>query len=47
MCGKLSINQSAFLLKNADMVYTNDTGLMHIAAALKKKGSRDLGINTS
>lgn len=37
MCGKLSINQSAFLLKNADMVYTNDTGLMHIAAALKKK----------
>ena len=37
MCGKLSINQSAFLIKNANMVYTNDTGLMHIAAALKKK----------
>ncbi len=37
MCGKLSINQSAFLIKNADIVYANDTGLMHISAALKKK----------
>ena len=37
MCGKLSINQSAFLIKNADIVYTNDTGLLHISAALKKK----------
>jgi len=36
-CGKYSLNQSAFLIKNADKVVTADTGLMHIAAAFNKK----------
>jgi ADP-heptose:LPS heptosyltransferase len=36
-CGKYNLNQSASLLKNAQAVFTHDTGLMHIAAALKKK----------
>ena len=36
-CGKYNLNQSASLVKQADMVYTHDTGLMHIAAAFKKK----------
>lgn len=35
-CGKYSINQSAWLVKNAKLILTNDTGLMHIAAAFKK-----------
>jgi len=35
--GKLRINQSASLVKNARLVITNDTGLMHIAAAYHKK----------
>ena len=35
--GKLSINQSASLVKNARLVISNDTGLMHIAAAYHKK----------
>ena len=35
-CGKLSINESAAIIKNASKVLTNDTGLMHIAAAYKK-----------
>jgi ADP-heptose:LPS heptosyltransferase len=35
--GKIKLNQSASLLKNARVVLTNDTGLMHIAAAYKKK----------
>lgn len=37
LCGKLTINQSASLIKNADAVISNDTGLMHIAAAFRKK----------
>ena len=36
-CGKLSINQSAFVLKQSEWVITSDTGLMHIAAAFEKK----------
>ena len=36
-CGKYSINQSASLISLAEKVITNDTGLMHIAAAFKKK----------
>jgi ADP-heptose:LPS heptosyltransferase len=36
-CGKLTINQSAFLIKQAKLVISHDTGLMHIAAAFKKK----------
>jgi ADP-heptose:LPS heptosyltransferase len=35
-CGQLTINQSASLVRQAEKVITNDTGLMHIAAALKK-----------
>jgi len=36
LCGKLSIIESSFYLKNAALVITHDTGLMHIAAALQK-----------
>jgi len=35
-CGKYNINQSASLVKQADKVISNDTGLMHIAAAFRK-----------
>lgn len=35
-CGLFSINQSASLVNQAEAVITNDTGLMHIAAAYKK-----------
>lgn len=35
-CGMFSINQSASLIRQAEKVITNDTGLMHIAAAYKK-----------
>jgi len=36
-CGTLSINQSASIIKQAKAVITSDTGMMHIAAAFKKK----------
>jgi ADP-heptose:LPS heptosyltransferase len=36
LCGKLSLNQSASVIKQAKTVITSDTGLMHIAAAFKK-----------
>jgi len=36
-CGKFSIHQSASLLKQADVIVSHDTGLMHIAAALNKR----------
>jgi ADP-heptose:LPS heptosyltransferase len=36
-CGKLSLHQSAFVLKHAAYVLTHDTGLMHIAAAFNKR----------
>ncbi|MBL7744993.1 MAG: glycosyltransferase family 9 protein [Chitinophagaceae bacterium] len=35
-CGKFSLNESADLVKNSKLVISNDTGLMHIAAAFKK-----------
>lgn len=35
--GKISLNQSASLVRDAKVVLTNDTGLMHIAAAFQKK----------
>ncbi len=36
-CGKYNLNQSASVVKQARLVITHDTGLMHIAAAFKKK----------
>jgi len=35
-CGKYNLDQSASLVKQAKKIITNDTGLMHIAAAFKK-----------
>ncbi len=35
-CGKFNLNQSASLVRQARVVVTNDTGLMHIAAAFNK-----------
>ena len=35
-CGKYNLNQSASIIKEADHVFTHDTGLMHIAAAFKR-----------
>lgn len=37
LCGRLSLNQSASAVHQAAMVITHDTGLMHIAAAFRKK----------
>ncbi len=36
-CGKLSLQQSALVIAQAHAVISNDTGMMHIAAALRKK----------
>lgn len=36
LCGSMSIHQSAMMVKAAKLLVTNDTGLMHIAAAFKK-----------
>jgi heptosyltransferase-2 len=35
-CGKYSLLQSAFLIQEAHLVITHDTGMMHIASAFKK-----------
>ena len=35
--GNFSLNQSASILKQSQKVFTNDTGLMHIAAAFQKE----------
>ena len=35
-CGKYSINQTASIIAQSDCVLTADTGIMHIAAALRK-----------
>lgn len=37
VCGKLDLHQSALVLKGARNIITADTGMMHIAAALKKE----------
>jgi ADP-heptose:LPS heptosyltransferase len=37
LCGLLSLDESAYILKKSSIVLTNDTGLMHIASAFKKK----------
>ncbi|HTF02473.1 MAG TPA: glycosyltransferase family 9 protein [Bacteroidia bacterium] len=36
-CGQYNLDQSASLIQQADLVITHDTGMMHIAAAFKKK----------
>jgi ADP-heptose:LPS heptosyltransferase len=36
-CGKFSLHQSAALVKRAELIITNDTGLMHFSAAFRKK----------
>lgn len=36
-CGSFNLNQSAALIRDAELVITGDTGLMHIAVAYKKK----------
>ncbi len=36
-CGKFSLNKSASLVALAEKIVTNDTGLMHIAAAFNKE----------
>ena len=36
-CGKFSLNQSADIVRKSDVIFSHDTGLMHIAAALKKE----------
>lgn len=35
-CGKFSLNESADIIRNSNLVISPDTGLMHIAAAFKK-----------
>ncbi len=37
LAGKISLDHSALIIKNAGVVITHDTGLMHIAAAYGKK----------
>lgn len=37
LAGKLSIMETACVMNHADMVITNDTGLMHLATAMNKK----------
>lgn len=36
MAGKTNLQESALLIRNAERVISNDTGMMHIAAALRK-----------
>ncbi len=35
-CGEINLNQSASVIKQSNIVITNDTGLMHIASAFQK-----------
>lgn len=35
--GMFNLNQSAWLVKNAHVIITHDTGLMHVASAFKRK----------
>lgn len=36
LCGALNLNQSASMVQQSEQLFTNDTGLMHIGAALRK-----------
>ncbi|MGZ4042039.1 MAG: glycosyltransferase family 9 protein [Bacteroidia bacterium] len=37
LCGSLTLNQSASVIKQSSLVITSDTGLMHMAAAFNKR----------
>jgi len=37
LCGKLTFDQSALVIKKSKLVLTNDTGFMHVSAAFQKK----------
>lgn len=37
LCGKLSLHESADIIRSASKVITHDTGMMHIAAAFQKE----------
>lgn len=37
LCGALTLNQSASVIKQCNLVITSDTGLMHMAAAFNKR----------
>jgi len=37
LCGKLTFDQSAWLIKKSKLVLSNDTGFMHVSAAFQKK----------
>ncbi len=37
VCGDFNLNQSASIVKQAELIITHDTGLMHIASAFHKK----------
>ncbi len=37
LCGKLSLHQSAYVVKKGQLLITNDTGLMHIGSAFQKR----------
>lgn len=36
-CGKYNFNQSASIIEKAEIVFTHDTGLMHVASAFRKR----------
>ncbi|MEO8165135.1 MAG: glycosyltransferase family 9 protein, partial [Betaproteobacteria bacterium] len=36
LCGRTTLDQAVVVLSGADMVVTNDSGLMHVAAALDR-----------
>ena len=37
LCGKISLHQSALVVQQAEALISHDTGMMHIAAGLKKR----------
>ena len=37
LSAKISLNQSAYLVKKSTLIISHDTGLMHIASAFKRK----------
>lgn len=45
-CGKFTLNESADIVRQSNLVVAHDTGLMHIAAALKKQVTAIWGSTT-